>query len=140
MKKLNFSPVQALLADHVPGRGRPIGYTRTPTQTAKIQGREWGPYGKPNQGRACLQAQLIGLSWIPNSLPYWAPNLRLVMERRCFPERLPNLCLAIRTTLGQRQIRQSPGLALNAHSGNEQDKIQVLTGDIRNLLGLSRPI
>src|SRR6218665_4230938 len=31
-------------------------------------------------------------------------------------------------TLGQRQIRQSPGLALNAHSGNERGKILVLTG------------
>src|SRR6218665_670194 len=44
------------------------------------------------------------------------------------PERLPNLCSAIRATLGQRQIRQSPGLALNAHSGNEWGKIPVLTG------------
>src|SRR6218665_3156012 len=31
-------------------------------------------------------------------------------------------------TLGQRQIRQSPGLALSAHSGNEWGKILVLTG------------
>src|SRR6218665_4201540 len=37
-------------------------------------------------------------------------------------------CSAIRATLGQRQFRQSPGLALNAHSGNEWDKIPVLTG------------
>src|SRR6218665_1443723 len=44
------------------------------------------------------------------------------------PERLPNFCSAIRATLGQRQIRQSPGLALNAHSGNEWGKIPVLTG------------
>src|SRR6218665_1873535 len=42
--------------------------------------------------------------------------------------RLPNLCSAIRATLGQRQFRQSPGLALNAHSGNEWGKIPVLTG------------
>src|SRR6218665_2327995 len=41
---------------------------------------------------------------------------------------LPNLCSAIRATLGQRQIRQSPGLPLNAHSGNEWGKIPVLTG------------
>src|SRR6218665_2296723 len=41
---------------------------------------------------------------------------------------LANLCSAIRATLGQRQIRQSPGLALNAHSGNEWEKIPVLTG------------
>ena len=38
------------------------------------------------------------------------------------------LCSAIWATLGQRQIRQSPGLALNAHSGNEWGKIPVLTG------------
>src|SRR6218665_3518397 len=44
------------------------------------------------------------------------------------PSRLPNFCSAIRATLGQRQIRQSPGLALNAHSGNEWGKIPVLTG------------
>src|SRR6218665_2756926 len=44
------------------------------------------------------------------------------------PQRLLNLCSAIRETLGQRQIRQSPGLALNAHSGNEWGKIPVLTG------------
>src|SRR6218665_892962 len=42
--------------------------------------------------------------------------------------RLPNFCSANRATLGQRQIRQSPGLALNAHSGNEWGKIPVLTG------------
>src|SRR6218665_1160306 len=41
---------------------------------------------------------------------------------------MPNLCSAIRATLGQRQFRQSPGLALNAHSGNEWGKIPVLTG------------
>src|SRR6218665_1972820 len=41
---------------------------------------------------------------------------------------LPNLCSAIRATLGQRQFRQSPGLALNAHLGNEWGKIPVLTG------------
>src|SRR6218665_1291240 len=35
----------------------------------------------------------------------------------------------MRATLGQRQIRQSPGLALNAHSGNEWGKIPVLTGE-----------
>src|SRR6218665_3358911 len=34
----------------------------------------------------------------------------------------------MRATLGQRQIGQSPGLALNAHSGNEWAKIPVLTG------------
>src|SRR6218665_1897868 len=45
------------------------------------------------------------------------------------PQRLPNFCSAIRATLGQRQIRQSPGLALNAHSGNEWGKIPVLTGE-----------
>src|SRR6218665_1651669 len=45
-----------------------------------------------------------------------------------WPQRLANLCSAIRATLGQRQIRQSPGLALNAHSGNEWGKIPVLTG------------
>src|SRR6218665_200979 len=44
------------------------------------------------------------------------------------PKRLPNFCSAIRATLGQRQFRQSPGLALNAHSGNEWGKIPVLTG------------
>src|SRR6218665_1793465 len=41
---------------------------------------------------------------------------------------MPNLCSAIRATLGQRQFRQSPGLALNLHSGNEWGKIPVLTG------------
>src|SRR6218665_1319005 len=46
------------------------------------------------------------------------------------PKRLPNLCSAIRETLGQRKIRQSPGLALNAHSGNEWGKIPVLTGPL----------
>src|SRR6218665_38464 len=39
-----------------------------------------------------------------------------------------NLCSAIRATLGRRQIRQSPGLALNAHSGNDWGPIPVLTG------------
>src|SRR6218665_842704 len=33
-----------------------------------------------------------------------------------------------RATLGQRQIRQSPRLALNAHSGNDWGPIPVLTG------------
>src|SRR6218665_640032 len=47
--------------------------------------------------------------------------------------RLPNLCSAIRATLGQRQFRQSPGLALNAHSGNEWGKIPVLTGSFQIL-------
>src|SRR6218665_1159348 len=46
------------------------------------------------------------------------------------PQRLPNFCSAIRATLRQRQIRQSPGLALNAHSGNEWGKIPVLTGTV----------
>jgi len=32
------------------------------------------------------------------------------------------LCSAIQATLGQRQICQSPGLALNAHLGNEWGK------------------
>src|SRR6218665_814822 len=44
------------------------------------------------------------------------------------PSRLPNFCSAIRATLGQRQIRQSPGLPLNAHSGNDWGPIPVLTG------------
>src|SRR6218665_2489784 len=44
------------------------------------------------------------------------------------PKRIPNFCSAIRATLGQRQICQSPGLALNAHSGNGWGKIPVLTG------------
>src|SRR6218665_2897328 len=39
-----------------------------------------------------------------------------------------NLCSTIRATLGQRQIRQSPGLALNAHSGNDWGPIPVLAG------------
>src|SRR6218665_3293916 len=34
---------------------------------------------------------------------------------------------------GQRQICQSPGLALNAHSGNEWGKIPVLTGMPTNI-------
>ena len=34
----------------------------------------------------------------------------------------------VRAILGKRQIRQSPGLALNAHSGNEWGKIPVLSG------------
>src|SRR6218665_1219910 len=39
------------------------------------------------------------------------------------------LCSAIRATLLQRQICQSPGLALTAHyKGNEWGKIPVLTG------------
>src|SRR6218665_2278269 len=70
----------------------------------------------------------IGPSWEPNLLPYWAPNLGPIRETRCLPQRLPNLCSGIRATLGQRQIRQSPCLALNAHSGNEWGKILVLTG------------
>src|SRR6218665_3806181 len=41
---------------------------------------------------------------------------------------MPNLCSAIRGTLGQRQIRQCPGLALNDHSGNDWGPIPVLTG------------
>src|SRR6218665_685928 len=44
------------------------------------------------------------------------------------PYRLQNFCSAIRATLGQRQILQSPGLALNAHSGNDWGPIPVLTG------------
>src|SRR6218665_1458320 len=58
--------------------------------------------------------------------------------------RLANLCSAIRATLGQRQIRQGPGLALNAHSGNDWGTIPVLTGKRIGLSmfisGLSRPI
>src|SRR6218665_1491086 len=52
---------------------------------------------------------------------------------------MPNFCSAIRATLGQRQFRQSPGLALNADSGNEWGKIPVLTGTIESsLLALYR--
>src|SRR6218665_586864 len=54
-------------------------------------------------------------------------------------QRLANLCSAIRATLGQRQIRQSPGLALNAHSGNEWGKISVLTGIQFPAVGLPSP-
>src|SRR6218665_516254 len=68
-----------------------------------------GPIWQAQLGESLVM--LIGPSWEPNLLPYWAPNLG--------PIRLPNLCSAIRATLGQRQIRQNPGLALNAHSGNE---------------------
>jgi len=50
------------------------------------------------------------------------------------PKWLANLCSAIRATLGQRQIRQSPGLAQNAHSGNDWGPIPVLTGrGLRNV-------
>src|SRR6218665_463586 len=69
-----------------------------------------GPIWQAQLGESLVM--LIGPSWEPNLLPYW----------------LPNFCSAIRATLGQRQIRQSPGLALNAHSGNEWGKIPVLTG------------
>src|SRR6218665_1416751 len=77
-----------------------------------------GPIWQAQLGESLVM--LIGPSWEPNLLPYWAPNLG--------PIRLPNFCSAIRATLGQRQIRQNPGLALNAHSGNEWGKIPVLTG------------
>src|SRR6218665_1296056 len=50
------------------------------------------------------------------------------------PLRLPNFCSAIRATLGQRQFRQTPCLALNAHSGNEWGKIPVLTGKLVSLI------
>src|SRR6218665_3759906 len=50
------------------------------------------------------------------------------------PPRLPHFFSAIQATLGQRQICQSPGLALNAHSGNEWGKIPVLTGLVRRCL------
>src|SRR6218665_2497001 len=69
-----------------------------------------GPIWQAQLGESLVM--LIGPSWESNLLPYWAPNL----------------CAAIRVTLGQRQIRQSPGLALNAHSGNEGGKIPVLAG------------
>src|SRR6218665_1573145 len=36
----------------------------------------------------------------------------------------------------QRQIRQSPGLALNAHSGNDWGQIPVLTGQCSTQVGL----
>src|SRR6218665_696748 len=52
-----------------------------------------------------IRVMLIGPSWEPKLLPYWAPNSGPIRETRC----------------------QSPGLALNAHSGNEWGKIPVLT-------------
>src|SRR6218665_2045301 len=85
-----------------------------------------GPIWQAQLGESLVM--LIGPSWEPNLLPYWAANLGPIRETRCLPYRLPNFCSAIRATLGQRQIRQSPGLALNAHLGNEWGKIPVLTG------------
>src|SRR6218665_1133059 len=99
-----------------------------------------GPIWQAQLGESLVM--LIGPSWQPNLLPYWAPNLGPIRETRSLPYRLPNFCSAIRATLGQRQIRQSPGLALSAHSGNEWGKIPVLTGNlskfesrIRNVIG-----
>ena len=60
------------------------------------------------------QAQL-GESLVMLSGPSWAPKLIALLETK-FGAHL------------QRQIRQSLGLALNAHSGNEWGKIPVLTG------------
>src|SRR6218665_4167979 len=53
---------------------------------------------------------------------------------------MPNFRSAIRATLGQRQIRQSPGLALNAHSGNEWGKIPVLTGEWRGIFAVKKRV
>src|SRR6218665_4140418 len=80
-----------------------------------------GPIWQAQLGKSLVM--LIGPSWEPNLLPYWAPNLGPLGKQ----DVCPNLCSAIRATLGQRQIRQSSGLALNAHSGNEWGKIPVLT-------------
>ena len=86
--------------------------TQPTTQTAKILGNEWGPFGKLNWGRAWL------CSLAPDGLPIalLGTKFRPAREDVC-----PNgyQISAILATLGKRQIRQSPGLALNAHSGNE---------------------
>src|SRR6218665_1924154 len=80
--------------------------------------------------QAQLEESLVMLIG-PAGNPIWGP---LGKQEVC-----PNFALTaakfvfsnsgnFRATLGQRQIRQSPRLALNAHSGNDWGPIPVLTG------------
>jgi len=69
------------------------------------------------------QAQLGALIHCPIGNQIWGP---LGKEDLTLPWPLINLCSAIRVTLGQRQIRQSPGLALNANPGNDWDMVTII--------------
>jgi len=66
---------------------------------------------------------LIGLSWAPKFLALLETKVGAHYGKKMFaltlPKRLANLCSAFRATSGQRQIRQSPGLALSADLGND---------------------
>lgn len=82
---------------------------------------------------------LIGPSWAPNFGPLGqttsCPNSYQIrgplgLEDGCrnFVVTVTKFVFSNLATLGQSQIRTNPGLALNAHSGNEWSKIPVLSG------------
>src|SRR6218665_1059486 len=77
-----------------------------------------GPIWQTQLGESLVM--LIGPSWEPNLLPYW--------HQIWGPFGKQDVCPNGWVTLRQRQIRQSPGLTLNAHSGNDWGPIPVLTG------------
>ena len=88
-----------------------VGVIEITTQPAETSGNEWGPFGK--LGYAHRPHQLVSQIHCPivNQI---LGQLGKKLFALTLPLRLINLCSAIRATLGQRQIRQSTGLALNA--------------------------
>src|SRR6218665_3173256 len=85
------------------------------------------------------QAQLGG-AWLcslaPAGNPIYCPSGHQIWAPLGKQDVCPNFALSAAKCLfsnsgnfrAKRQIRQNPGLALNAHSGNEWGKITVLTG------------
>src|SRR6218665_1464759 len=58
-------------------------YIYIPSPGSKNLGQRMGPIGKAQLGE--ILVMLIGPSWEPNLLPYWAPNLGPIRETRCLP-------------------------------------------------------
>src|SRR6218665_786579 len=89
-----------------------------------------GPIWQAQLGESLVM--LIGPSWEPNLLSYWAPNLGPIRETRSLPELCPNgfqICVQQFGQLyGKARYAKDQVLPLNAHSGNEWGKIPVLTG------------
>src|SRR6218665_2033476 len=54
-----------------------------PSPGSKTLGQLMGPIWQAQLGESLVM--LIGPSWEPNLLPYWAPNLGPIRETRCLP-------------------------------------------------------
>src|SRR6218665_1675524 len=94
-----------------------------------------GPIWQAQLGESLVM--LIGSSWEPNLLPYWAPHWGPLGKQDLCPNFALTAAKFLFSNSGNfkaKQFRQSPGLALNAHSGNEWGKIPVLTGILTHLV------